>query len=955
MGRSRLLALATAVLVGVVPALLLTQPAAAQDGTSAAEAREWNQRRGNAARTGFVDVEPIRGPPVEAWRVELPEPAISRPVTWGGVVYVATGGKRGRTLRAYRIQTGEAAGHRGLGKGGDVEIVVSQGVVFVRAEKELRAFRHRAGVFQNAWRLKERFVGAPCVAGSALIVRSRGNHVIRIDAGKGKAKSSLGVQSHALPSISTRGGRTEMVGARVGPHTKYVGTFIFLVRVSISIGRRAEDPGLPMSKDVCSIEGRGREMDEADFTVVELMHKGRASLLFTTPHGIEGSSGESFPGVVRTPNGDVLMSAIRTPPAVHGGLAYGFTRKDELVEMDAEGGYRTLVKAGNLPRGAAPGPGCIARSVLMFRNWAADIESGRVLWVLPELAEAIDLIPAGDGRAVALTTTSLIGLADPNSIEEPVADDAPTPTAIAIPRDVDGLVLIDGRQIEGSWKEISGGKIRITPPDGGKAVVIPRAEVACASGGDAETLCDDPSRIVGVWRDALECEAREAFVGLFARFSKDRMVSESRRMLALASRYGLSASEASKLEGKLAGKSEHPNAGAKRDRTRKIEADARRKLVKTFRSGIAWCRARDLDSPASYLLGLTDEIAPADADLRRELYAIEEELRPESFHQAQEPGEWIRWAREIVPAGAEFVPPGNPLRARGRGIWRKSTVVFRTKNVVFFSRVKDPEIVGRCLRQAEGAVRALEYVFGDAYEPARTPELIDVRLHRSREDYLGESGGGMEWSAGYYSPGEGISRFFVKSDRDAAEPLGRGLFKTLAHEITHHWVHRRLMKGGGAGAATPGYWIVEGIAQLVGDQAVEMGRRGQELDDPTVPSIDAAVQVARQRKLIPISRLVPMPQLVFAGLGGKTIVTVDLRNSLGSRLLSERSIFYEESGALAFFLVHKRGADGRKRLFDYLKSRYRGKTSREGWLALGFDSASAMQKDFEYWLAELAR
>ena len=43
--------------------------------------REWNQARGNTARTGVVAVEPIRSEPVEGWRLPIDGSLLGGPVT----------------------------------------------------------------------------------------------------------------------------------------------------------------------------------------------------------------------------------------------------------------------------------------------------------------------------------------------------------------------------------------------------------------------------------------------------------------------------------------------------------------------------------------------------------------------------------------------------------------------------------------------------------------------------------------------------------------------------------------------------------------------------------------------------------------------------------------------------------------------------------------------------------
>jgi len=230
-------------------------------------------------------------------------------------------------------------------------------------------------------------------------------------------------------------------------------------------------------------------------------------------------------------------------------------------------------------------------------------------------------------------------------------------------------------------------------------------------------------------------------------------------------------------------------------------------------------------------------------------------------------------------------------------------------------------------------------------------------LHRNREEYLAEKspgGSAPSWSAGYYSPVERVSRFFVPSGDNGGDPLGRGLYSTLAHELTHHWVDARWAKADLGGGTVPGYWVVEGIAQFVGDQAADSDPYTVRLDNHTVPSLDAMAQAAAEGKSLPVAEFVDLSQRGFAALSGDAVVTVQLRNTLGGRRLSQRALFYEQAAALSWFLMNRRGDDGRERFRRYLWAYYQGKTPKGGWSSLGFATADELTQQFAAFLTELA-
>jgi hypothetical protein len=273
------------------------------------------------------------------------------------------------------------------------------------------------------------------------------------------------------------------------------------------------------------------------------------------------------------------------------------------------------------------------------------------------------------------------------------------------------------------------------------------------------------------------------------------------------------------------------------------------------------------------------------------------------------------------------------------------------------SRSSDPLVVGACLRHAEGAIRACERVLGPA-SGAAAGGVMEVRLHRDRAEYLAEvtPGGGRarEWTTGYYSGAERVSRFYVPgADQTALTPLDRSLLSVLAHEITHQWIDLRWAPGGGAGARSYGYWCVEGVARFIEDQSVEMGRREGRLDDATVESLDVVSRIDAGGALIPLADLLPMSHEGFDALNGEPTIKVEMRNTARVQLVGPRGLFYHQSGALVFWLVNQRGAAGRAAFADYLRRRYRGQAPADGAATLGFASAQAMQGEFRKFLATL--
>jgi len=604
-------------------------------------------------------------------------------------------------------------------------------------------------------------------------------------------------------------------------------------------------------------------------------------------------------------------------PVVLGSDMYGRVDDGLIVHATLDGAGTGLIDEDTRPDGAEDGPITSAGGVLILGNWAYEVSSRRILWVAPDMDFIGPLIPVADGTVL-------------------YARDAGT--------------LVYARD--------------------SSATAAPALEVRPAVPTSFEAIGDDAFTLVEQGIAGLDYAFAEDLSEVFETYSSRRLLEEARRVLEEAQERGLPASDVAALSAKLSGKSE--SRSGNRDRqlaaAQKTEVEAREKAGQRALEFAGRCAEAGFQLEAASLLShvktyfrsrraVPDELKEAVAEASRACMPAEFPFR--SSPKATEL--WLAWAHELAPAGAWFVDPASILDSeRGPAIdgqprppvkdspiWRTQTIGLRTRNLTVLSRSSDPKIIGACLRNGEGTVRTLEKLLENA--PTDDDAPLEVRIHASRKDYLAEDLGSgepvPEWSAGFYAPWLLASRFHVP-DRDQALNQGRALHEVVAHELTHQYIAERWreVSGGKRTPATPGYWIVEGFARFIEDQSLEIGRRGDGLNDHTVQSVESAAALFQSGGGIAFKSLVALDQMNFHRLPDSELGRVTLKSTLIGLTHTARSAFYDQAAALTFFLANRCGPEGRGRLLDLLRNHYLGETSLTPWKTLGFRTRARMER-----------
>jgi hypothetical protein len=959
-------------------------PAVADDASAA-----WYMDGANAGRTSYVDVEPVRSAPAVLWRRKPDEGVICEPVTWNGVLFTLSKVKSGtQILSAFDLRNGLLLARtvRLKRTGGWAHLGVWRDIVVVVEPDQTEAYTWKDNGLTSKWSSDGSAV-SPCVLNGVALVgtisfeTSTGRRLAIASEIATRASGRLG----CISAGSAPGDSALLYGVLLGQHDQYPGTWLRgqtcrVVRISggaDTMRAEARAESVPLAK--LSIPS-DVQFDEVTAVRVDAPGPGEPGAWIIDPgQAVSSASGASGALVLAVDKGviQVLPAAVR--PAVTGGLAYTFDKEGDLIAVRANGAYETVASAAELPPGTSRGRLSAARGVLCAPDWAFDLASRHVLWTR-EFAGAdapvASAIPAGPGLlAVRTGAGEIVCLADPQRPQKagsaaPAAARAPpsaakTP-APALPVAADGVLLRDGRQIFGQTQlhGVEGG-VTVVAADG-TVQRFDRDDVLVAESGGKVLFSGSETEVHRVWDAALRAVVVPRLESVAVDASERGLRTLGMGWIERARRWGLPEARVAELTRKL------PNSDA-------LQLDAK---IRGFEKrcgpildacsadvvrAAEWCGARGFLVAGAVL-------ASRSASFDRPLPGADAaaKLIPASFRTClanRISGErWVQWARALLAAEASVVEPDDPAWQRvSREWWAPDKgLAFRTRDLLFFSRSTDPAVVGPCLSRGQAAVRGLHQLLGvaDPVRPAGDDERLIVLLHEKRTDYLTEAaarGAAIAGTAGYFSPAENVSRFFVPDAGAAADgevDLGRGLFKVLAHELTHHYIEARWAPRLGPPDAVdrsrqPGFWVVEGIAQFMGDQIVDSDTRGLTFEDPGVLSVSLCARLDTKGRLPAFRSFVDLDQAGFAALGELQDVTASDRRIDRVFKLSEKNVFYEQSATLAFFMHNARGEEGRRALVEYLRRYYLRRQTRESWKVLGFETADELETAFSAWLRAL--
>jgi len=918
--------------------------------------REWSQPHGNSAGTACIDVAPLKAPPVERWRLKGMT-VLAGPVVSQQKLFVVVKEGDAKQLVVVDPTTGATLAKAALEKVGDVaSMAAGDGLAFLVEPAAVHLWRMAGAELRFEKTIAGQFGGEPTLLGGSLLVaRGTSSGVQSVDATTSKP-APLIAKSFGRPGALLDDKFGDARGRSI------VATSADDKNEKLTCSRYAVQSGGPGAgalklgpAEVLCTTSLGVPPDRAPKTVLVAV-QGKEGTEWCAWFGSESGSGLLRKSVIK-------FAEFKQPPAAANGRLYGFSPDSTLLEIDVlNGGTSRLVEKEDVRKGAQLGAPSIARDTLYLGNWAMEFGTRKVLWCLDTLEADGPVVPIGDelialklkdGTLVAFgSATAAKAAAGANSGAALYVPKGPPDT---LPGAKTGLVRSDGLFIPGKVAALEGGRWKIAP-EGGTPFELDAIDVAMVNvDGKPQKVGDEGPIFRACW-SVLAWRHAEELVTVVEKYRDVKLYDDCNRLLEEAKAHGLPAAKYDELQGTVAGKTAARLAptAPPRKKAEQFEKDARESSCARIVACAKWCAAKECKTAATVLCVRAAELAPKtppEPDLVKG-------WQPEGYPDDPELNggkTWPQWAEWLLPSGAVFPALDESAKRRNSvSKFAKGTLILSTRNILLYSKEHDPAVIGPLLARGEATVRALQKLLGPSPMGMRADTMLEVRLYQTRADYLadGDSGGGPPpaWSAGCYSPSEGISRFYSSAGGEKEDDDTHTLHEVFAHELTHHYTDRRWMKGASKRAAS-GYWMVEGFAEFAASQALEFGRFGESFDDATVKPIDETAAAGRAENLFPLEYLMSLdPPRFHKELEGGQFGPLKLHHSLKEVMMDKRHLFYCQSTALTFFVINRCGEKGRPTYVKWLQQQYSGEELVTPWKDLGFAKMSDFEKAFKAFL-----
>jgi hypothetical protein len=940
----------TALLLGVAPVGAEPQLPSTSSDLSVAAEDTWPMAGACPARTRATRTRLVTGPTESVWTLELPGKIEQEPCVWHDRVVVASRDDKAAYLDIVRLSDGKPVVPRKKWEGrGVLEPVLWNDYVIVRKDSvTFEVLRPVPELSMTSVVATLRSTRAPLVVDGDFIVCIGG----LLERRRLGAEAPIWVAETEGPKgpLTARDDRLYYVIKRDSPH--YVGMEVLLVEHALDNGQQ-----------------RGREVSLGWDTANADQHQpwvvaGHDELFVMHPDGIPLQSGPPA-----TASRVVLGTAVP-----YQSLCWpACWQERSIVGLVSQESGSVLASSAARIDDAPPGPGWrwwllasgsrhadflpterhdlfVARGVVRTPAGAFDVATQRIVEAYVRPAARDD---GRERRELAIPARETLLVARPRQVVARRASRTGTATA-------DGPRLVPDAAAKRDFPGAS-----VLAPDGGVrtgATTIAGPQGTVTVGGKPVGTLDQVGLVVGKTGEVVHGPDTAIVARGLPRVARDR----SRAAWTSHARATLASRDAATVRGALrdlierGGKVddvlalqreltriENPSAVAARPDPAKIaDAERRRAALVAADADVAWTAFRTLPDamPLASRLDVlraalaTDPLLPAAVEwLRARLPAG---LVPADTVDTQDWVDVIEAASHttlsvVAPTEGKPASPDQTWLAAGRAKWRPDVVALRSERLLLLTPVVAPGRIAHALALGELVCSTLDGMFDLTPDALRSADPLVVLLYETKEEYLRMSAGrgghaDAAWLAttlGHYSPADGLSRLYVPSgDADFESTLS-----TLAHELTHHWVDRRLPLPAGAqrgyGVDTPGYFLEEGFAVLVEEFVYDLRRRQVTTLDPRANSLDI---VATASPGIQWRALLDMTQAEFRRIPETPTQEVPLRWTLGKRRkLTPTNLFYAQAGAVCHYLWDADGGAHREKLKAWVRDLHTAKTKRD--------------------------
>ncbi len=907
--------------VAVALALAVLAAAARAEDGDAAPPGQWCGPFGSPAYTAVARTPPVAGPVEQAWVREGSERIADVVVTGPHAVTIERTGRGRAAIRFLRVADGTVDAERSVKLDGRVHVAQWDGTVVVGDRSgQVAAYRARGDVVARIWQTRAAApIDALNMIGSEVYVR----------AGDRIARYRLGGR---LPVWTASGAFRGPLVLR-GNHV-YTTFYDDSGNASVEVRQRS-DGSVAISQRIGHHKGKIPEANAAmtlqvlsdevhlQYALAVPISAGTTAEACRLPRSVNASTGQVVIGQAGLGGWDGERTEFDTQwvglSRVDGGaIALTSSRDDGRLDIIASAEvHPDWVQGSEHPSRTG--------DVILVSGRAFDGHSLRVAWESEEVgayraipARGVVLLPTAPDRLVALREQ---GAAEQAAI---VLGDVPAGSVRAS--------LVDGRTLSGpATVDVEAGTLSIAKQS------VRLSDVRVATDAKGTPFLAGPGDAAAHGAAAMADAGRAsqlAKLALAAARAFDVELAES--LIAEATTLGAAPSEVAPATKKIAGIAKLSRAPARKAAAADdvlCQADAVR--AEGCNAAAELYSRLPETAPADIRFGVLDAVLRTRPDHEPAVAAVRAMLPPDTpVASPFVAREWLIFAQAIGQSPVTILQPPESdspdltPSQRTLGVlshtWRKGLVGVQSEQILVVTPLERPGAVARCLSMGELVCDRLEALFagGKSVRTARSP--LTLLLYDTQESYREASGEGTtEWTSGHYSPRDELARLYLPED-DAAF---RRVMAVFAHELTHQWLAERCPLFTTASrkdsSKTPGYWVVEGAAEMVEEELFDLERRTWRFD-PRARSI-TVVTVLPPDDLLPWELVTGASSAEFRELSRDKEVKFDSPRRLGhTRTIDEISRFYVQSAALAHYLHHADDGRLREKLISFLAAHYRG-------------------------------